>query len=111
MSDNPAEGTRLADRIEKSRGLSLMEQPQVPGPVWAMPLSDAEQQMIVAALRSQGGSGEPVAWRIAGKVSVLTWRKEVAEKWADVGDAVQPLYAAPTPSPAVHNTKRQDDAS
>lgn len=56
--NDPAQGKReaLAARIEASSSLSVMEQPKKPGPLWAMPLSDEDQAMVVAALRSPVGS-------------------------------------------------------
>jgi len=65
---HPAEGKRLADRIEKARVVSLMEQPTVPGPVWAMPLSDEEQRIIVATLRSQGGKASLTSANLAALI-------------------------------------------
>lgn len=46
-----AELLALANRIKKANSISLMEQPQKPGPLWAMPLGNKEQAAIVAALR------------------------------------------------------------
>lgn len=43
---------KLANRIEAAAVVSLMEQPEKPGPVWAMPLGDGDQAAIVAALRA-----------------------------------------------------------
>lgn len=42
----------LAERIEKAIVVSLMQQPDDPGPLWAMPLPYFEQARIVAALRN-----------------------------------------------------------
>ena len=41
----------LAKRIKDALVVSLIEQHEKPGPVWAMPLSDDEVKLIVRALR------------------------------------------------------------
>jgi hypothetical protein len=48
---SPVSASALADRIEKASVVSLMEQYERPGPIWAMPLSDEQAALIVSALR------------------------------------------------------------
>ena len=52
----------LANRIKKAHVVSVLEQHEKPGPIWAMPLGDDEVAVIVRALRTfavVGGSREP----------------------------------------------------
>ena len=46
----------LADRIEKAHVVSVLEQYEKPGPVWAMPLNDEDVTLIVQSLRGHVGS-------------------------------------------------------
>lgn len=51
FQSSPVSASALADRIEKASVVSLMEQHERPGPIWAMPLSDEQAALIVSALR------------------------------------------------------------
>lgn len=90
----------LADRIKKASSISLMEQPVMPGPIWAMPLSDAEKELIVAALvpsppvnvgREDAAARKPVAWRHQMPFDPQHWVLTEEPMW----DSSEPLYSLP----------------
>lgn len=48
---SPEQIIALAERIKRSAVISVAEQPKSPGPIWFMPLSDEEQEVIVKSLK------------------------------------------------------------
>ena len=81
---------------------------------WTIIMFDAAERIKhLAATRLPAAPPPPVAWRIIAEDTLflygatITDDREMAARWEKAGNRIEPLYAAPSPSPGAERTLEQ----